>query len=243
MSPSPWDAVTSFGSGLMRRLSSLQRPVQLLNCAAALMSCLLLAGCSLPAHLVNIYLVAFAATAPPDTADSTAAAFPRLEIRVGYFSLCVRVADSPDWICGDGPDIRSRGIADPWNILKTADDYRTEVVSPALMIVSVAMTMVSMFVVSSFPIRKAHEDLMVPYGRKFVAALVSAPLFHTLTALAARGGGDSGATGVLHVLARRRDRGRPGRDRPCVAGLWPIPGHRHHVHAGGEHHAPLVGRG
>lgn len=47
------------------------------------------------------------------------------------------------------------------------------------------MTMVSMLVVSSFPIRKAREDLMMPYGRKFVVALVLAPLFHTLTALAA----------------------------------------------------------
>jgi hypothetical protein len=82
--------------------------------------------------LVDIYLISFACTAPPNTSNETAA-FSPFEIRAGYFSLCARVADSVNWICGDALDIGFLGIPDPWNLGKTARDYRNEVVSPTLM--------------------------------------------------------------------------------------------------------------
>jgi hypothetical protein len=91
--------------------------------------------------LVGIYLVSFASTGPPTTAETTLLALNtptdigRVEIRVGYFSLCAKGIDSLNWICGDGLESHFLALADPWNLYKTATDFRSKAVSPAFLCV------------------------------------------------------------------------------------------------------------
>jgi len=100
-----------------------------MSCAALALGCLLLAGCSSPNFLRDVYIASFSLDA-----GATTAGFSRLEVRVGYFSLCLRTGLDATWICGDPDWVREhfRGVVEPWNLLKTAYDLRNEAISPSL---------------------------------------------------------------------------------------------------------------
>ena len=104
--------------------------------------CLLLAGCtSANSVLVGIHLVSFTSVSPPNATNSpfaasnATAAFSSLEIRASYFGLCARDVNRADWSCGNHLGTGLLRTPDPWNLRKTAEDYRTGVISPILMCV------------------------------------------------------------------------------------------------------------
>lgn len=124
----------TLNSLLWRALVSLHRPVQLLSCAAIVFSCVLLLGCSSSAPLLaNIYVVSFNSITPPTVTGTipqpSTAQFSPVEVRVGYFTLCAR-ADKANWTCGDRLSNPFPGIAEPWDLYKKAESYRTQVISP-----------------------------------------------------------------------------------------------------------------
>jgi hypothetical protein len=94
------------------------------------MQCLLLAGCAIPNFLAGIYIFSFALGAT----DTTEGRGPRLEIRVGHFYLCARSENTMSWSCGAPGRVREDllGVAEPWNLDKTAYDLRSRAISPSL---------------------------------------------------------------------------------------------------------------
>lgn len=93
------------------------------------MQCLLLASCAVPNFLAGIYLFAFSLVATDATRG-----FSHLEVRVGYFYLCARLDDSTSWICGNPDRVMGEltGVAEPWNLARTAYDLRDRAVSPSM---------------------------------------------------------------------------------------------------------------
>ncbi|KAK3291083.1 Ca2+ regulator and membrane fusion protein Fig1-domain-containing protein [Chaetomium fimeti] len=182
------NAVSYFSLEVRRRVVSLHRPVQLLSCAATVLSCLLLSGCTSAPLLANIYVVSFASTGPPTataswtTSEPSTTEFSPVEVRVGYFSLCTRAENQVHWICGDQLGNPFRGTPDPWDLYKKAENYRTQVISPIFPIISLALNLASITIVSSFPITRTNEPLSVR-ERKTRAIVIALPITAIVTVI------------------------------------------------------------
>ncbi|KAK3314390.1 Ca2+ regulator and membrane fusion protein Fig1-domain-containing protein [Apodospora peruviana] len=161
MTRASWkDNLLLLGYEIWHRIASLRRPVQILNCTAILMQCLLLAGCAAP-RLAGIYLFSFGLAAATDITTG----FSRLELRVGYFCMCARLDDTASWTCGDPGRVREQlmGVTEPWNLVKTAYDLRDGAISPLMNIIFLAFTALAVFLVSSFPLVKVgYETPLAP---------------------------------------------------------------------------------
>ncbi|KAH6843493.1 Ca2+ regulator and membrane fusion protein Fig1-domain-containing protein [Chaetomium sp. MPI-CAGE-AT-0009] len=193
------NTLSSLSSDILRRVVSLHRPVQLLSCAAIVLSCLLLSGCTSAPLLANIYIVSFASMAPPTATGTTSVPstmeFSPVEVRVGYFSLCARVDSKVNWICGDRLGYPFLGTPEPWDLYKKAENYRTHIISPIFPVLAVGLNLASIIIVSSFPITRPNEPrqqkvraiaaaLFITATFTIVATLVAALWQHTTAATA-----------------------------------------------------------
>ncbi|KAK3368278.1 Ca2+ regulator and membrane fusion protein Fig1-domain-containing protein [Podospora didyma] len=184
MDSASWKNNPSFAYGVVRRIASLYRPVQLMSCAIIVMQCLLLAGCASSNFLVNIYLFSFALTA---TETEATTGFSRLEIRVGHFFLCAKADEGIDWICGDADRVNGHmiGVVEPWNIRKTAYDLRDGAISPSMNIILLASNLLTLFLVSSFPILRLPDKANSSAPQWLTRSLAINPIFGMASSLIA----------------------------------------------------------
>jgi len=229
--------------------------------------CLLLAGCTSANNiLVGTYVVSFTSISPPNatnpfTASNGTAVFSPLEIRASYFGLCARDVNRADWSCGNHLGAGLLNTPDPWNLRKTAEDYRTRVISPILMCVlpSCAPSLISSVVGSLTtagqyrcycteldvdtprlilsPCRKRRKlDDTAP--QEVLGALddhLHLQHWHGYghCGLATRGGGDRSAVGRLHVFGTDQSRRGSGGDSRCLDSLLSVARCRRHVFSRG----------
>ncbi|KAK0654797.1 Ca2+ regulator and membrane fusion protein Fig1-domain-containing protein [Cercophora newfieldiana] len=170
----------SAGKELIRRIVSLRRPVQVLNCGAIIVHCLLLTSCSSPNFLADIFICSF-------SSKSAQSADPQLEIRVGYFFLCAKTERDTHWACGNNDYVREHllGQADPFSIHRTAYDLQNEAISSSMNIVSAISILISIFLVSSFPLIRQGGADSLRYDWWFMPGFIANPVMGITSCLLA----------------------------------------------------------
>ncbi|CEJ82050.1 hypothetical protein VHEMI02141 [[Torrubiella] hemipterigena] len=134
------------------------------------------AGCT-TTGLKDIYLISLSYTANnttnvPDRASgqvstiipsiftSTTIKNSSLEVRVAYFGLCLQRLGG-QWICSSAEDLASseidakssspEGGGDPLNLIYLAEKFRKEVVFVGLLFTSLALAIISIFILRTYP--------------------------------------------------------------------------------------------
>ncbi|KAK3387744.1 Ca2+ regulator and membrane fusion protein Fig1-domain-containing protein [Podospora didyma] len=104
----------------------------------------LVAGCVSEGPLRNVYLLSLE--------------YQTVQIRIGYFTLCV-AAQTSDWICGREVPIQSPpSSADPWNLVGFADRYRHQVVFAGLALTSAVLMLLLILAIATFPRWRTELD-------------------------------------------------------------------------------------
>lgn len=127
---------------------------------------LLLAGCSSSSPLVpDIFLIDFFYKSytpqydPTQVNPGVAAAIANivgealLEVRVGYFGLCV-TPDGHSYLCSNNATLLAEQISieqDPLNLIYIANTFKNDVVFPYLLIVAIVFAFACFVVLATFP--------------------------------------------------------------------------------------------
>ncbi|KAF2728886.1 hypothetical protein EJ04DRAFT_503343 [Polyplosphaeria fusca] len=131
---------------------------------AILCHCLLLAGVSRgPVSFPSIYTLELryndqwpSAETGNDIFNQTFVLPPeaaRLRARAGYFGICIQTTDKP-WSCASAYDqlpLALRSVPDPFNIMSTADQFRSGVLFPGLILLCEVLAFLGIVGLLSFP--------------------------------------------------------------------------------------------
>lgn len=118
-----------------------------------------------------------------------------LEVRAGYFGLCVRTSGS-GWICGSDPSSLAHRMgagSDPLDLIGAAARFKDDVVFSGLLFMAVVLSVVSFCFLATFPgwhkeINETGSEIEVkPFPSKPVSYLVLACNFSASTLLLVSG--------------------------------------------------------
>ncbi|KAF2461439.1 Ca2+ regulator and membrane fusion protein Fig1-domain-containing protein [Lineolata rhizophorae] len=136
----------------------------LLSSAIILLS-ILLAGCSSYSTMTNIYIMSLSYQNTTTTLDSSQAnnnmstvfdglkGSAQLEVRAGYFGLCVRHGGII-WVCGSDTEglVEQIGRAnDPLNLIWMASKFRDDVIFSGVFIMGIVLAFVAILLLGTFP--------------------------------------------------------------------------------------------
>ncbi|KAK3361315.1 Ca2+ regulator and membrane fusion protein Fig1-domain-containing protein [Lasiosphaeria ovina] len=126
---------------------------------------ILLAGCASPQNLSNVYILALSYQSTPQVSargapatnisNSISAAVGlsnTVEVRAGYFNLCVS-QQGKQWECGrDASSLQDRFLdADPLNLITLASGFRDGVIFPGFLAMQIVLHFIAFIALAAFP--------------------------------------------------------------------------------------------
>ncbi|KAK5160204.1 Ca2+ regulator and membrane fusion protein Fig1-domain-containing protein [Cryomyces antarcticus] len=140
--------------------------LMILIAAAIILLSLLLAGCSsssplIPGiFLISLYYQSYTPTYDPAQVDPGVTAAianivgrAQLEVRVGYFGLCVN-PDGGSFLCSNNATSLAEQVSvdqDPLNLIWVASTFKDSIVFPYLLIVAIILAFVTFLLLATFP--------------------------------------------------------------------------------------------
>ncbi|KAF2399735.1 membrane fusion mating protein FIG1 [Trichodelitschia bisporula] len=161
-------ANTRFAVGLQRLIPWLgyHHVLMVFIAVAIILLSLLLAGCSstsplIPGiFLISMYYTHYTATYDPSQVDpgvnsaiSNIVGHAQLEVRVGYFGICV-TQDGSGYLCSNNATALAQNVnidQDPLNLIWVAQTFKEAVVFPYLLIVAIILAFVCFILLATFP--------------------------------------------------------------------------------------------
>lgn len=124
----------------------------------------ILAGCSSYSSMTNIYILGLSYTnSTPSNLNSITQSLSktlneykgsaRLEVRTGYFGMCVRQRGIV-WLCSSDADGLAQQIGpenDPLNLIGTASKFKNDVLFSGLLFMVIVLAFASMALMATFP--------------------------------------------------------------------------------------------
>ncbi|TKA70671.1 hypothetical protein B0A49_02573 [Cryomyces minteri] len=157
-----------FAVGIQRLIPFLgyHHVLMILIAAAIILLSLLLAGCSsssplIPGiFLISLYYQSYTPTYDPAQVDPGVTAAianivgrAQLEVRVGYFGLCVN-PDGGSFLCSNNATSLAEQVSvdqDPLNLIWVASTFKDSIVFPYLLIVAIILAFVTFLLLATFP--------------------------------------------------------------------------------------------
>jgi len=164
--------------------------------AAIVLLSLLLAGCSSDSPgIPNIYLISlFYKHYPPTfssaqvdpgvtTAISNIVGQAQLEVRVGYFGICIKPDDGA-FMCNQNSSALADLVSvdqDPLNLIWVASTFKNSIVFPYLLIVAIVFAFLTFLLLATFP--GWHEEIDATGSDREVKPFPSRPVSQVALAL------------------------------------------------------------
>ncbi|KAF2219408.1 Ca2+ regulator and membrane fusion protein Fig1-domain-containing protein [Elsinoe ampelina] len=172
--------------------------LMILIAIAIVLLSLLLAGCSSSSPLIpDIFLIDFFYESytpeydPTQVNPGVTAAIANivgdamLEVRVGYFGLCI-TPDGSSFLCSNNATLLAEQISidqDPLNLIFIANTFKNDVVFPYLIIVAIIFAFLVFLVLATFPTWREERDMngstvdVKPFPNRFAAQIALALAF------------------------------------------------------------------
>ncbi|KAK7202990.1 membrane fusion mating protein FIG1 [Myxozyma melibiosi] len=77
-----------------------------------------------------------------------------LELRIGYFAMCMRSSSSDSWLCNQNASTLAAQLSssdDPLNLIHAADSFRSKIVFPYLLLIAAALSFIVFILILPFP--------------------------------------------------------------------------------------------
>ncbi|KAK2759832.1 hypothetical protein FQN54_002566 [Arachnomyces sp. PD_36] len=187
-----------FATGLTRFIPMVgyHHVLMILIALAIILLSLLLAGCSSSSpqipdiFLISLYYESYAPNFSPDqaapgvtTAISNIVAQAELEVRVGYFGICIQ-PNGGSFICNQNASALADIVTvdeDPLNLIWVAATFKDAVVFPYLIIVAVILAFICFILLATFP--GWHEETDASGSEHEVKPFPSRPVSQAALAL------------------------------------------------------------
>ncbi|KAI5361123.1 Putative Cell fusion protein Dni1/Fig1 [Septoria linicola] len=158
-----------FAVGLQRLIPFLgyHHVLMILIAIAIVLLSLLLAGCSSSSPAIpSIFLITFYYESYTPTYDPTQVnpavtnaianlvGDAGLEVRVGYFGICVNQDSGDSFLCSNNATLLAEQISidqDPLNLIWVANTFKNSVVFPYLLIIAIVLAFVTFLLLATFP--------------------------------------------------------------------------------------------
>ncbi|EME78198.1 uncharacterized protein MYCFIDRAFT_46762 [Pseudocercospora fijiensis CIRAD86] len=158
-----------FAVGIQRLIPFLgyHHVLMILIAIAIIFLSLLLAGCSSSSPLIpSIFLISFyyhrytPTYNPTQVNPGVTAAIANivgethLEVRVGYFGLCVNADGGGSFLCSNNATLLAEQISidqDPLNLIWVANTFKNSVVFPYLLIIAIVLAFITFLLLATFP--------------------------------------------------------------------------------------------
>ncbi|KAF4556142.1 Hypothetical protein D9617_1g080170 [Elsinoe fawcettii] len=172
--------------------------LMILIAIAIVLLSLLLAGCTSSSPLIpDIFLIDFFYESytpeydPTQVNPGVTAAIANivgdamLEVRVGYFGLCI-TPDGSSFLCSNNATLLAEQISidqDPLNLIFIANTFKNDVVFPYLIIVAIIFAFFVFLVLATFPTWREERDMngstvdVKPFPNRFAAQIALALSF------------------------------------------------------------------
>ncbi|KAM3417786.1 hypothetical protein BST61_g6014 [Cercospora zeina] len=158
-----------FAVGIQRLIPFLgyHHVLMILIAIAIVLLSLLLAGCSssspaIPSiFLITFYYQSYAPTYDPTqvnpavtNAIANLVGNAGLEVRVGYFGICVNQDSGDSYLCSNNATLLAEQISidqDPLNLIWIANTFKNSVVFPYLLIIAIVLAFITFLLLATFP--------------------------------------------------------------------------------------------